>query len=132
MDRRSKHGDDDDAFDEHGIIKDGRSVRVPMMMRDSLTPLQRAVAADAAGRDLVRPLAGPSDNVIETYSPAMVVDGFGNGGLALHQPGYRYLHAGHRSVDHAELVTAEAIRAQAREDYIRMTCDAWRGPGEGR
>lgn len=36
--------DDDEPFDERGILKDGRSVRVPMMMRDSMTPLQRAIS----------------------------------------------------------------------------------------
>jgi hypothetical protein len=36
---------DDDAFDEHGILKDGRSYRVRMTARDSLTPVQRAIAS---------------------------------------------------------------------------------------
>ena len=74
----------------------------------------------------------PVVDVIETRCPATVVDGFGDSGLALHQPGQRYLHAGHRSVDHAELVTAEALRVRARAEYIQTTCDAWRSPGEGR
>lgn len=42
-----KHHDedfDDDPLDENGLLKDGCSIRVPLMMRDSLTPLQRAVA----------------------------------------------------------------------------------------
>jgi hypothetical protein len=46
--------DDDDLFDEHGLLRDGKTYRVPMSARDSLTPLQRAVAAsqlhDAHGR----------------------------------------------------------------------------------
>ncbi len=30
-----RHTEDDDAYDAHGILRDGRSVRVPMTMRDS-------------------------------------------------------------------------------------------------
>jgi hypothetical protein len=40
-----RHDTDDDAFDEHGILKDGRSYRVRMTARDSLTPVQRAIAS---------------------------------------------------------------------------------------
>ena len=42
--------DDDDAFDENGLLKDGRRMRVSMMMRDSTSDVQRAVAEDAAAR----------------------------------------------------------------------------------
>jgi hypothetical protein len=41
--------DDDEPFDERGILKDGRSARVPMMMRDAMSPLQRAVAQHSRG-----------------------------------------------------------------------------------
>jgi hypothetical protein len=123
MNRRSQYDEDEDG---RRILQDGERRRFPMWALDGL---QREIAVH---HPAAAAAAAPVVDVIETYSPAMVVDGFGNSGLALHQPGYRYLHAGHRSVDHAELVTAEAIRVQAREDYIRMTCDAWRGPGEGR
>jgi hypothetical protein len=117
MDRKSKHDDDDE---ERRILRDGERRRFPMW------------ALDGVQREIAMQNANAVVDVIETRCPATVVDGFGNSGLALHQPGHRYLHAGHRSIDHAELVTAEALRAQAREDCIRMTCDAWRGPGEGR
>jgi hypothetical protein len=88
----------DDAFDENGLLKDGKSVRVTMMMRDGMTP-----------------------------SPVTVVDAFGNDGLALHQPGYRYLSAAPMTADHAVLATRDAMRDEARADYIRRTCDAWKG-----
>jgi hypothetical protein len=44
--------DDQDPFDQNGLLRDGRRLRVPMMLRDadSLTPLQRAVAEDAVAR----------------------------------------------------------------------------------
>jgi hypothetical protein len=41
--------DDDDAFDERGLLKDGRTARISMQMRDAaLTP--RSIAQDAARR----------------------------------------------------------------------------------
>jgi hypothetical protein len=102
----TKRYDDDD--DPNRILRDGEHLRVPMMMRDWAEPANAGIT-------------------ITTHSPVTVVDDFGNSGLALQQPGYRYLHAGHRTVDHALLVTREAMRAEARADYIRRTCDAWKG-----
>ena len=59
-------GYDDDALDENGLLKDGRSVRISMMMRDSadgLTDLQRSV--------------------LDHFAPARVVDAFGDAGAGL-------------------------------------------------
>ena len=39
--RHDRHIDDDDAFDENGIIKDGRSIHTPMYLMDST---QRSIA----------------------------------------------------------------------------------------
>ena len=45
--------DDDSPFDARGVIKDGRSLRVPLFAMDSMDPVQRAIAqsriTDAAG-----------------------------------------------------------------------------------
>jgi hypothetical protein len=41
---RRKNDDDDD----HRILRDGETRRVRMIMRDGLSPLQRAVARDSA------------------------------------------------------------------------------------
>jgi hypothetical protein len=49
----AKYDDEDDgdsAFDENGLLKDGRRIRVSMMMRDSGSDVQRAVAEDAVAR----------------------------------------------------------------------------------
>jgi hypothetical protein len=111
MPKRYAEYDDDDNLDENGLLKDGRSVRVPMMMRDhdaGLTELQRSVR--------------------DHFAPVTLVDSFGNSGLALHKPGARYLIAGAGTGDHARLVTADAIRADAYADSVRAACDAWRGP----
>jgi hypothetical protein len=56
--------DDDDAFDERGILKDGRSYRVPLRMMDSM---QRDIARHAA----------------------RITDAMGESGPALRRPGYR-------------------------------------------
>ena len=37
MPKRYAEYDDDDNLDENGLLKDGRSVRISMMMRDSVT-----------------------------------------------------------------------------------------------
>ena len=37
--------DDDEPFDERGILKDGGSVRLPMMMRDSMPKPEKARSA---------------------------------------------------------------------------------------
>jgi hypothetical protein len=111
MPKRYAEYDDDDNLDENGLLKDGRSVRISMMMRDSddrLTELQRSVR--------------------DHFAPVTLVDSFGNSGLALHKPGARYLIAGAGTGDHARLVTADAIRADAYADSVRAACDAWRGP----
>lgn len=48
--------DDDDAFDENGILKDGKRYRIPLRMMDSL---QRAVHDHAAARQAVRIIDAP-------------------------------------------------------------------------
>jgi hypothetical protein len=109
MPKRQYDTDEDDMFDERGLLKDKRSVRVPMMMRDSadgLTALQRSVR-DATG-------------------PLRVVDAFGNGGLALSRPGARYLTAGTCTPDHAALVMRDHQRREARDEYITDLQDAWK------
>jgi hypothetical protein len=109
MPKRQYDTDEDDMFDERGVLRDKRSVRVPMMMRDDdgLTALQRSV------RDATAPLR--------------VVDAFGNSGLALHRPGARYLTAGTRTTDHAALVMRDHLRREARDQYVADLEDAWKG-----
>ena len=112
--------DPDDDLDERGLLRDGRRIRVPMMMRDSadgLTDLQRSVR--------------------DHFAPARVVDAFGNSGLALHKPGPRYLVAGAGTVDHAvqvaqaydhaKQVMADHMRREARDQYVADLQDAWKG-----
>src|SRR5262245_43747613 len=106
MPKRYAENDDDDNLDENGLLKDGRMVRISMMMRDSdgLTDLQRSV------RDATAPLR--------------VVDAFGNSGLALNKPGARYLTAGKHTPDHALLVVRDHECRKARDKYVQQLCDA--------
>jgi hypothetical protein len=62
----------DEAFDERGLLRDGKSFRVKM--GDSLSSLQRAVAAAARNKP-------------------RITDGYGNSGLNLQRPGFRLQQA---------------------------------------
>jgi hypothetical protein len=98
--------DDDDAFADD-ILKDGRSFRVPMMMRDSLSPLQRAVAAESAQH--------------WSCDKPLITDASG-GTIGLHRPGYRI------SANDA----ARTARDEAHAEYEKTLTDAWRdAAGEG-
>jgi hypothetical protein len=109
MPKRYAEYDDDDNLDENGLLKDGRSVRVPMMMRDAdgLTDLQRSVR--------------------DHFAPARVVDAFGDAGAGLHRPGSRHLVAGAGTVDHAKQVMADHMRREARDQHVADLQDAWKG-----
>jgi hypothetical protein len=96
--------DDEDAFDERGLLKDGRRFRVPLMMRDgdSVSPMQREVMADKAMRDAAKRF-GLSD------------------ALALHKPGQRFC------TDAAGL----DAKAEAYADSVEELTTAWqRKPSE--
>ncbi len=89
---RSQH-DDDDA---RNILKDGERMRVPMYAMDSsmdhLDPLQRAVVRDR-------------------LQDARITDGAGDGGLALHRPGYRVADGIPRDHSHYAIYDEEMGRA---------------------
>ena len=61
---------EDDAFDENGLLRDRHKTRVPLAMRDALTPLQLEIATKRA----------------------RLTDGNGNSDeFAFSRPGYRVL-----------------------------------------
>jgi len=78
--------DDDEAFDERGVIRDGYGMRVPLLMQDSV---QRAVRADARRRKVVA--RRPAGSRATTYTEEEEEEdaAFGDAALALHRPGYR-------------------------------------------
>ena len=85
--------DDDDDFDERGILKDGHKIRVSLMMRDGMSPLQRAVAQ---------------------HSVAMRLhDGFG--GPVGHKPGYVF--STDASLNDARELAYAAYDAELRDAY---------------
>jgi len=106
MPKRQHDTDDDDMFDERGLLKDKHSVRISMMMRDS---------------------AGGLTDVRDATAPLRVVDAFGNSGLALSRPGARYLTAGTRTTDRAAMVMRDHLRREARDEYVADLQDAWKG-----
>jgi hypothetical protein len=121
--------DDDDAFDRNGVLKDGRSFRVPLYMADSLTPLQRSVAADSAARGHDKIF----DSMRADADRVRIVDAFG-GTDGLHRPGARYPRSGVRivTVDHARQATLASMRSQAHALRDAEATYAWRGgPQEG-
>jgi hypothetical protein len=101
--KRRQHEEDEDPFDE-GLLKDGQSVRIPLYMKDSLSPLQQAVA----------------------LSSLSVVDGQG-GVTGLHRPGFR-LDA--RDARKIERQTSDAMRARdaAYRDYEIELVNAYKTP----
>jgi hypothetical protein len=99
--------EDDDPFDANGVLKPGRSARVPMMMRDSaLTPLQRAIAREGTNW---------KDDAAQYFGRKVsVVDGSG-GTRGLNQPGFR----------RAATATADT-RNEAYDWYQQNLESAWR------
>src|SRR6476661_2785453 len=95
---------DDEDFDERGLLKNGRTLRVPMVMRDadSLSEVQRAVMRDKAAR------------------------GYGLVDSARHQPG-PCICTDQVANDHDVAVTREHLRREARDQYIAELQDAWKG-----
>ena len=103
-----------------GALKDGRSVRVSMMMRDAVPP-------PSPGALVMYDVPPQRDAlVINTSTPPMIVDAFG-GTEGLNRPGARYLVAGHRTVDHAVMTTLAAMRDEAYRAYDEEAQNAWRG-----
>ncbi len=90
MTRRYQDFSEDDAFDENGLLRDCHKTRVPMTMRDAMTPLQSKIATKRA----------------------RLTDGNGNSSVfALSRPGFRLL---------ADAAINDAREAARREylDYI--------------
>lgn len=104
-----------EKFDRHGrpvvddddVLRDGETLRVPLLMRDGLSPLQRAVAEDKAACGVT------------------VVDGLGR--PAGHRPGACYLRTVPHTVDHAVAVTWEHLRREAYVDAVTEASNAWKG-----
>jgi hypothetical protein len=115
MARRKRYEDDDDD-NVLRTLKDGERMHFSMMAMDS-------------GGGEVLPVRDANHYGLSDSSPMMVVDAFGNSGLALNKPGSRYLTAGKHTPDHAALVMCDHQRREARDEYVQQLCDAWKSAG---
>ena len=113
FDARSRRPVDDDvAFDERGVIRDGYGMTVPLFLQDAL---QKAVRADARRRKVVE--RDPMGRVRSTFEEeeeeddATTIDAE----LAMHKPGYRSSAAVNDAAAHA-----------AYDEYVRGLTDSWR------
>jgi hypothetical protein len=68
---RRRYADEDDAFDERGVLRDGHSTRLPLMMRDSLQD-------DIARHATVRSSLHDSANRLPGHRPGFVFDSSGS------------------------------------------------------
>jgi hypothetical protein len=118
--------DDGDPFDENGLLKDGRSYRVPMYLRDSAARYandRRFVATDAQLRDLERAYAEASAFAENAWCApvecaARVRDTLDINDAALDP-----------SSSNFSLDAARAARDAAYEAYDLWSQNAWRNPG---
>jgi hypothetical protein len=106
--RESENDDEDSPFDADGILKDGRSARIALFMRDSMSPLQRAVMDDAyeTGRDRV---------LRDASALGLITDAFGDTGAGLHRPGYRLQQPGERATESARMRDEAYRQVEAQE-----------------
>jgi hypothetical protein len=104
MTRRYDDEDDDDLFDENGLLKDGKTYRVPMMLRDNLTFWQRSVR----------------DSVLTRQCDWLLVTDAAGGSEGLHRPGFRFI------ADAADRKRSIAAREAAYRAADEADANAWR------
>jgi hypothetical protein len=97
--------------DDDDVLRDGQRIVVPLNMRDGMSPVQRAVAAEATARCVT------------------VVDGLGR--PAGHRPGACYLRTVPHTADHAVAVTREHLRREAYADAVTEASNAWKSSDIG-
>jgi hypothetical protein len=114
--RRQQH-EDDEAFDERGILRDGYSVRSPMMMRDAetLTDVQRSIAGDRTVR------RHWEDSADQHFGRTVKVTDAAGGTRGLHRAGARV----DATVSFDERQRAYEIYDQELADAHKHTGDAW-------
>ena len=98
---------DDDAFDENGLLRDGGTARVSMLMKDADAFLVPAVMKDDEGKDVH--LESWQRNVLYAHRLGL------NDSLDLHRPGPRFC------TDAAALEAKEAAYQQMKRELQ----DAW-------
>jgi hypothetical protein len=105
--------------DDDETLRDGQTMRVPMMMRDGspnrdLTPLQLEIARASRQRDA-------------RQNHMTIVDALGRSDqLHLRRPGARYFSADGHGVEHAVQQTLRAIRDEAYASASADASNAWK------
>jgi hypothetical protein len=95
--------------DPNEQLHDGDRLRVSLLMKDSMSPIQRMVAEDAEARRFP------------------VVDAFGR--PAGQRPGACYMRpAPHGTPERAAQIARDHMRREAYADSVRALEDAWRKP----
>jgi hypothetical protein len=111
--------DNDDDFDERGLLKDGHRFRVPIKMMDAI---QRSVARHFQRRQHPQDSAAFPRPERRTFVTA--ADG---GTMGLHRPGWRLPAGGH--VGDKALRDSYADESErARDLYIYDITNAWKRP----
>jgi hypothetical protein len=109
---------DDDDFDENGILKDGRTFRVPVKMMDSM---QRDIAHHFEQRQ--RPKDSAAFPRPSNGGPLVTDQWCGTAGL--HRPGYRIESGGNVGDQLVRDGTADEIQ-RARDRYDYDVSNAWK------
>jgi hypothetical protein len=107
---------DDDAFDENGVIKDGRKIRVPMTeMRDGYKPLTLQDVQSGADIAAITAAKLATDAVIQRNGFISDAD------ASLHRPGYRGTFDASVDLSASDKARSERMLADSR---AWMTPDA--------
>ena len=106
--RNGREIDEDEALDHNGTVRDGVAVRTSLMMRDGMSPVQRAIMLDQAIADAAR----------DKHRNLLVTDGTANP-LGMSKPGYRFFEDRH----------GEALKQAAYGLYEHTLRDAYKNGG---
>jgi hypothetical protein len=112
---RHQHIDDDDPFDANGLLKDGRSVRISMAMRDSVLADRRKVVTRYDPR-------GRSEGYWEEEEDDAAHDAMRDAAMR----GAPFLHDGHGNTDVVGHRPGYLVRADIANDQRRRAHDAYR------
>ena len=114
--------------DEHGTIRSGDGVRVPLMLTDG-TPAMATLAERRAFNVPAEMSDAAAADFIAGYKVATSAVAQFDG--SLHRPGYRYsymIQAASQVRDGVSLADAERARDAAFQEKIRRDANAWRRP----
>ena len=135
------HDQDPELYDERGLLRDGKSLRVSLMMRDSMSEMQRTIAEDKARRvqfgdgsdDFARHKPGQrfsTDRAANDASVAELQDAWRTPvkNVSDRDVSARPAHRPAIAVSDADFAHCQAVRDAAYEQSVKELEDAWKGP----